>query len=189
MTILTCPIPGCAFATQEVGAAAILTVHNNMHIAAPPPAPAPAPSRGPKLKRPKLALNSTNEDWNAFFRRWESFRLGSGIQGATASGQLLECTSEQLGNIVLRADSNFTTKPLNDALQMLKSVAVIPVALGVLRAEIFAMKQDPDETFRTFSARVQGKAEVCEFKTDFNATCNNCNNAVTGDTYYTDDAM
>ena len=192
MTILTCPIPGCGFATQDVdvvGAAAILTVHNNMHIAAPPPAPAPAPSRGPKLERPKLALNSTNEDWNAFFRRWESFRLGSGIQDATASGQLLECTSEQLGNIVLRADPNFTTKPLNDALQMLKSVAVIPVALGVLRAELFAMKQDPDETFRTFSARVQGKAEVCEFKTDFNATCNNCNNAVTGDTYYTDDAM
>ena len=57
MTILTCPIPGCGFATQDVdvvGAAAILTVHNNMHIAAPPPAPAPAPSRGPKLERPKL---------------------------------------------------------------------------------------------------------------------------------------
>jgi len=112
MTILTCPIPGCDFATQDVdvvGAAAILNVHSHVHVTTPTRAQPTV--RGPKLERPKLKLNSTNEDWNAFIRRWETFRIGSGVQDATASGQLLECTSEQLGKIVLRADPTFTSKP------------------------------------------------------------------------------
>ena len=58
--------------------------------------------------------------------------------------------------------------------------------LGVLRSELSGLRQDPDEPFRTFSARVQGKAETCEFKTTFHAVCNNCNGPVDGDTYYTD---
>jgi len=44
MTILTCPIPGCGFATQDVdviGAAAILNVHANLHVATNTPAPVP----------------------------------------------------------------------------------------------------------------------------------------------------
>ena len=48
---------------------------------------------------------------------------------------------------------------------VLRSLAVIPVALGVLRSELDAMIQDPDQTFRAFAAKVQGKAETCEFKT------------------------
>ena len=142
MTILTCPIPGCDFSTQDVdvvGAAAILNVHSNVHVASRPPAPPFAP-RGPKLERPRLRLNSTNEDWNAFARRWNTFRLGSGVTDEAASGQLLECTDGQLGDIVLRADPTFTTRPLVEALKTLKLTAVVPVALGVLRSELYAMR-------------------------------------------------
>ena len=64
-------------------AAAIINVHSNMHTAAP--SHALPKMRGPKLKRPKLQLNSTNEDWNAFNQRWETFRVGSGIHNDTAS--------------------------------------------------------------------------------------------------------
>ena len=105
----------------------------------------------PKLDRPKLQMNATTEDWNAFTRRWETFRIGSSIPNAVASGQLLECTGEQLGNIVLRAKPNFTSLPLTDALKVLKKLAVV-------RSELLAMRQDPDEPFRTFAAIVQGKS-------------------------------
>ena len=191
MTILTCPIPGCDFSTQDVdvvGAAAILNVHSNVHVASRPPAPPFAP-RGPKLERPRLRLNSTNEDWNAFARRWNTFRLGSGVTDEAASGQLLECTDGQLGDIVLRADPTFTTRPLVEALKTLKLIAVVPVALGVLRSELYAMRQDLEEPFRTFAARVQGKAETCEYQTVYNARCSNCDTAVYGKTYYTDEVI
>lgn len=192
MTVLTCPIPGCGFTTTDVdviGAAAILNVHSHIHAAnATRDHAAPAP-RAPRLERPKLQMNATTEDWNAFIRRWETFRTGSSISDGAASGQLLECTGEQLGNIVLRASPTFTSLPLPDALKTLKTLAVIPVALGVVRSELLAMRQDPDEPFRTFAARVQGKAETCEFKTTFNGSCTNCRTAYQGDIYYTDEVI
>jgi len=51
------------------------------------------------------------------------------------------------------------------------------------------LRQDPDEPFRTFAARVQGKAETCEFKTAFNGVCTGCNAAFDGTVYYTDEVI
>ena len=152
MTVLKCPIAGCGFATADVdvvGAAAILNVHATIHV--PTATPCVATPRASKLERPKLHLNSTIEDWNAFIRRWATYRTGSNILDDAASGQLLECTGEQLGNIVLRAVPDFTSLTLDDAIKKLKTLAVIPVALGVMRSGLLAMCQDPDEPFRTFA--------------------------------------
>ena len=86
--------------------------------------------------------------------------------------------------MVLHAHPNVTCKTLEDALAVLKSIAVIPVALGVLRSDLATMRKDPDEPFGTFAARVQGKVE-----TMFIGHCSNCQTAVTGEVYYTDDAL
>ncbi|XP_066924129.1 uncharacterized protein [Clytia hemisphaerica] len=191
MVVLDCPLPGCGFQTPDhdvIGAAAILNLHSHTHIMNPVPQAAPRPS-APKLIRPKIQDNSTCEDWNAFIRRWDTFRIGSGITDQAASTQLLECTTEKLGNVVLRAHPDFTTRTLQDALTTLKSIAVIPVAVGVLRSELAAMRQDPDETFRTFAAKVQGKAETCEFTTAYRTNCANCESEVVGDVYYTDEVI
>lgn len=105
MTVLSCPIADCTYKTDDVevvGAAALLNLHAIEHAA--PTAPrsnAASAFRAPKLERPRVRLNSSTEDWNAFIRRWETFRIGSNIPDNAASGQLLECTEEQLGNIVL----------------------------------------------------------------------------------------
>ena len=45
----------------------------------------------------------------------------------------------------------------------MKSMAVIAVATGVLRAELVTMNQDRDRAFRTFAARVCSKAETCSY--------------------------
>ena len=134
-------------------------------------------------------MNASTEDWNAFIRRWDIFRVGSGIADVAAATQLLECAHDQLTNIILRADPTFAGRPVTDALKTLKSFAVVPVALGVLRSELSAMKQDPEEPFRTFAARVQGKAETCEFKTKFNGSCTGCDTPYAGHVYYTDEMV
>ena len=94
--------------------------------------------------------------------------------------QLLECAHEQLTNVVLRADPDFTTRPLDAALKTFKLLAVVPVALGALHSELAGMCQDPSEPFQTFAAHVQGKAEACEFKMDFNGTCSKCSVSYAG---------
>ena len=194
MVVLRCPL--CEFATEDLadGASTILQIHGYTHSAtttAPTPAATPAPSRGPKLVRPIIKLNCTNEEWNAFFRRFDTYKTGSNIPDDCASGQLLECTSSELGDIVLRAHPDFTTRPIQEAITLLKALAVVPVALGVLRSELNAMQQDPDETFRTFAAKVQGKAETCEYRTKNSGTCSaaGCGTPYEGYTYYTDDRI
>ena len=47
----------------------------------------------------------------------------------------------------------------------MRSIAVIPVATGVSRTELFQLRQERDEPFRAFAARVRGKAETCAFTT------------------------
>ncbi len=56
-------------------------------------------------------------------------------------------------------------KPVEEVLGVMESIAVIKVAIGVRRTELMKISQDHNETFRTFAARVRGKAETCNFTT------------------------
>ena len=154
MTILRCVVDGCTFATEDVdvaGAAALLNFHaiNHQLTLQTPPQPQQIPAvttrHAPKLERPKLRENATNEEWNMFSRRWSTYRTGSNITDDVATMQLLECCTDGLGDIVLRAYPSFTSKPIAEALTLLKAIAVVPVALGVLCSELTSMFQGADE--------------------------------------------
>ena len=129
MTILRCPL--CDFATDDVecvGAASILSAHAISHQQ--PQSTAVVRNRAPKLERPKVKPNISSEEWNAYFRRWSTYRTGSDIGDDIASSQLLECATEDLKDIVLRAHPTFTSKPIAEAVTLLRSLAVVPTALG-----------------------------------------------------------
>ena len=168
MPEVSCPAPGCSYTTPDVDAAvvvALLQIHAVSHqpTAAPPP--------GPKLTRPRIDVGVDQETWNTFVRRWEAFRIGSYINDATASTHLFQCASETLGDILLKADPGVTSRSAVEVLEAMQRYAVIPVAKGVTRAELMQMTQGPDELFRTFAARVKGKAETCGFVTSTACSC------------------
>ena len=134
MVILQCPT--CDFATADVeavGAAAILQIHGQEHQVAAALQAQPAVNSGTRLARPRIDLNSSNEEWNAFIRRWHEYKRGSPISDAAASRQLLECALDTLYDLILRAHPQFTSMPIDGAIAVMKFLAVIPVALGVLR--------------------------------------------------------
>ena len=120
---------------------------------------------GPKLERPKIDIGVTLEQWNMFERRWDVFVNGSGINPTNSSPQLFQCASEELGNNLLKIDANVTSKATKLLLSEMKSLAVIAIPRGVLRAELFQMRQERDESFRSYAARVRGKAETCSYTT------------------------
>ena len=66
---------------------------------------------------------------------------------------------------VLKANPDAASSTLPDLLSAMRSRAVIPVATGVLRTELLQLRQEHDEPFRVFTARVRGKAETCAFTT------------------------
>jgi len=169
MVSITCTVPDCEYVTDSLPAQYAMDqlrqhredVHRNAqsrqdHIS--------ATSRPPALDRPKIDVGASIEQWNLFTRKWELYRMGSGITDTAAPAQLFQCASEQLGDSILKSDSTIMNKPLADLVTAMKSLAVVPVATGVLRSYLLQLRQDRDEPFRTFAARVTGRAESCAFK-------------------------
>ena len=178
MPRIACPIENCAYVTDDVEAviaASLIQVHGSTHTA---PAPAGAAAalatrpKGPKLERPSINMGVELETWNSFVRRWRAFKDGSGINDNGATYQLIHCADELLSDTILKADPGITERDADHVLRTMKAFAVIPVAVGVLRAELVEMKQSPDELFRSFAARVRGKAETCQFNMKAKCDCN-----------------
>ena len=170
MVIVACPMPGCTYKTEDLAAevvASLLNIHAIDHSRAPQV----AASRGPKLNRPSIDIGVDEETWNAFVRRWETFKVGSDISNDAAPMQLFQCASESLGDLLLKSDPKLPTKSVQTVLRVMRAMAVIPVARGVSRAELFQMAQSIDEPIRTFAARVRGKAETCGFVTSTKCPC------------------
>ena len=171
MVVIACTIPTCEFKTADVSEAvaiALLANHGLAHqrtlptVAEPSLPPVP---RGPKLERPKVNIGVSTEEWNVFTRRWEVFRTESGIDEASAPSQLFQCAENELGDSLLKANPDAASSTLPDLLDAMRSLAVIPVATGVLRTELLQLRQERDQPFRAFTARVRGKAETCAFST------------------------
>ena len=172
MVVVKCPIPDCDFETNHEDAnvvVALLNIHALSHTQSTNRSAAPQP----KLDRPRIEMGVEEEVWNGFVRRWEAFRVGSGINDSTAPMQLFQCASESLGDLVLKAHPDIQSKSVKDVKATLREFAVIPVAIGVRRAELMDLKQAPDEPFRTFAAKVKGKAETCIFTTTAKCSCHN----------------
>ena len=169
MVVVSCSVSGCPYKTEDVApeiVVQLLNLHALQHTSAQIPA-----SKGPKLVRPTIDIGVQEETWNNFLRRWETFKLGSGISDDAAPTQLFQCASESLRDLLLKADPRLTTKTTAEVLKAMKELAVIPVARGVSRAELLQMKQSGDEPVRTFAARVRGKAETCGFVTSVRCQC------------------
>ena len=170
MVVIKCSVPDCTFTSDDVSKAlaiALLSNYNLAHCNLAPTvadaAPAPTAHRGPKLERPKVDVGVTIEEWNVFTRRWEVFKSGSGIDDASAPSQLFQCAGIELGDSLLKANPNVASETLTQLLAAMRSLAVIPVATCVQRTELLQLRQEHDEPFRTFTAKVRGKAETCSY--------------------------
>ena len=170
MVVVHCPVTGCSYKTDDQEptiVSALLQLHASEHCNSRDRA------SGPKLERPRIDAGVSQEVWNAFVRRWEAYKAGSRISDDIAAIQLFQCASEELKNILLSSYGygDISTRSLSSVLAAMRLLAVIPVARGVTRAELMRMVQANDESFRTFAARVRGKAETCAFSTIATCAC------------------
>ena len=132
-----------------------------------------APSRpsGPKLERPRVESGISLEEWNVFQHCWNVYKPGSGIDDIQASTQLFQCANNTLGDAMLKVDPDIMTRSIGVVIATMKTLAVIPVVVGVLRAELLELRQKRDEPFQSFATRVRGKAETCGFVAQYLCNC------------------
>ena len=130
MPVIECPINGCDYATTDVEASvavALLNIHNNVHVASNNV----AKQRPPKLDRPTIAKESSEEVWNTFNSRWKLFKRGTHLSEEETVQQLFQCCEEELGDAILKSYSDAVTGTEEQLLQAIKQLAVIPVAICV----------------------------------------------------------
>ena len=161
---LTCDFDDCDFTTGEKSELVACTLLNNHSATHQRASRSSTGGNAPKLERPKVDMNLTLEDWNLFNNRLSVFLDGSNIPQGSVSSHVFQCATEGLANAILKCDPKITTKPKADVLELMKSLAVIQIAKGVVRAELMSLSQDRDEQIRTCAARVRGKAETCDYK-------------------------
>ena len=167
MVVVACPVVGCSYVTADQDPTLVntlLQLHSTDHGSE-------RASSGPKLTRPTVNVGVSQEVWNAFVRRWEAYRSGSGISTAAAAIQLFQCAEQELADLLLKSNPDVTSRQVEAVLEAMRVLAVIPVARGVVRAEFMQMKQKNDENFRLFAARVRGKAETCDYKVVSSCVC------------------
>ena len=178
MAIFNCSMDGCEFKTDHVEgsvAAVMLTIHNNVHIAMPTSGTSDVATRhrAPKIERPKISTGSSEETWNTFVKRWTMFQRSTGLTGAESVEQLFHCCDEDLGDSILKGHPDAVTGTEDNMLNVIKQMAVIPVAISVRRADLLTTKQDHGENARAFYAKVRGKASTCKYSIECtNAECN-----------------
>ena len=76
MPAIGCPLPGCQYSTDDteaVLAAAQLNLHALSHTSATVPT-TPAKQRPPKIDRPTIEKDTSEEDWNTFLKKWDLFK-------------------------------------------------------------------------------------------------------------------
>ena len=170
-TSLECPMPECTYITgdkTEAVAVALLNAHMYLHKQST------VKRGGSTLKPPSIEEGATMEVWNNFERKWKMYKEGERITGSDVSYHLFHCAESALGDALLKSDPDISSKGETEILEQMKNLAVIPVATGIVRAELLEMKQLRDEAFRKFAARVRGKAETCEYYTSFTCQKTTC---------------
>ena len=164
MVNVTCPNDGCGYETGDVAdliAAALLNAHtagshaqNNVGLPV-------QPRRTPKIDRPVLKDNITEEMWNAFAQSWTIFLQGNDIPEAEKTLQLYSACDMALKAKITALCPDILNLPVNEVLDLLKKITVTPVATTVKRNELLQLTQDAGEKIRTFFSRVKGKTITC----------------------------
>ena len=162
MPVIDCPIDGCNYNTGDVEAniaVALLTIHNNVHVAGN----SATKQRPPKLDRPSIGKESSEEVWNTFKTRWQMFKRGTHLSADDTVQQLFQCCEEDLGDAILKSYATAVSGTEQQLLEAIKQLAVIPVAISVKRTELLSLQQDRGENGRSFMARLKGKATTCAY--------------------------
>ena len=90
--------------------------------------------RPPPLVRPTIDIGCSPAQWANFQKRWTRFRSGCNIPAAQLTTQAMECFSEELISTADKVVFDTGSLDLDSLLREVKAGAVLPVAVGILRA-------------------------------------------------------
>ena len=163
MPTSSCPSTDCeeqVIRRDEVSTTALC----NAHISTTDCGTGNGPNKSEKLFRSKANQGGPVESWDSLKGPWKMYKTGAGLSEAECGPHLTYCRNEELRIQPLLADPETATKPVTEQIKAIRSLAVIPDA-------VLNMSQKAGESARSFLARVQDKAAMCDFKTKCPEEC------------------
>ena len=142
---LQCEAPDCSevkTADDIATCVALMQLHQrNVHDG---PQPGQL-QKAPPLNRPILHQGVTEEDWEAFSRRWDLFSQSTTLTPRQSVAQLLACCEPELESTIFREDPTISDKSEAEILAAMKRLAVLSVALCARRTTLMKTAQEPGE--------------------------------------------
>ena len=173
---LKCQFTGCDWETtnsSEAVAIALLTSHGNVHIHAPA---IESRSKQPKVDRPELVQDITDEDWESFSEDWRRFKRSWYTAATTqveVTDQLLQCCEQNLRRLLVKQDPQISNSSENDVLLAMREMAVIKIAASVRRTKLMLSRQEHGVPIREFYANTRAAAATCNYTVKCSHPC--CN--------------
>ena len=167
-TQLSCQFTGCDWTIEhnsEAVAIALLTSHGNVHIHGP--GPTEARLKQPKVDRPELVQDISDEDWEAFEEEWRRFKRSWYTRSTSqveVTDQLLQCCEQNLRRLLVKQDPEISSQPESDVLKAIREMAVIKIASSVRRTKLMLSRQDHGVNFREYYANTRAAAATCNYK-------------------------
>ena len=165
---VSCSSPGCQYTTPDgIEDFKLITDQLILHAQLAHAVTAQSTSVGQtvakmdKRPRPEAKQDMSEHDFRFFESEWGRYKRAAGITGQTLVDELWSCMSSDLKKLAFDqgdVDSLNTEKLM---LQRIKSLAVAVLHTAVHTVHLHESKQLPDETCKTFAARVRGTASNC----------------------------
>ncbi|XP_065641175.1 uncharacterized protein LOC136073504 [Hydra vulgaris] len=164
---LPCQAPGCNVVIEGPSEAIAIALFNSHQLHHPPNSidthSAFSKHKAPKMDRPHIGQDISEEEWANFISRWTLFKRCTDIRQEEMTAQLFQCCEDDLGNQLLKENPMIINENDEAFLKAMKKLAVIPVATCVRRAELLQMRQGHNESIRSFYAKLKGKAATCNY--------------------------
>ena len=181
MTRKKCEYQGCSWQEESDDLAVFLGLLK-IHVEAVHQHPSQVSAKPEKAKRPELAAEVSDEDWEYFLSRWSDYKNATNLSSGDVVTQLMECCCEQLRRdhhrMFVSASNQGGSVTEATRLSELKQIAVRKRNKAVNRVKLGALKQDKGEPIRKFAGRIRSLASV----SGYSIKCNGCQTDVS----YTD---
>ena len=137
MLSLRCSGTGCGFATGEYETAvSIALLNNHTTVVHSGQSTQPEAQRAPKVERPVLSDSLSEEHWNGFLKSWTVFVQANSVSVADRPIQLFACCDSELRSKVTCTNEGVLDCTVYEILELLHTLSVLPVAIGVQRSEL-----------------------------------------------------
>ena len=178
-TTINCQYTGCQYVAQhnsEAVAIAMLTSHNSIHSGAAPRAA--TKQKVPRIDRPELKQDVSDEDWQTFEAEWRRFKRCTEMSDNEVADQLFQCCEKSLARLILKENPEIIESGEDALMDAMQKMAVLHVATTVRRTNLMSLRQEHGQTFREFFANVRAAAATCDYKIKCPQVCCNDKNPV-----------